>query len=366
MKRIDHEGHRHAARTASATSSRSAATTSPSTSRPTPAATTPARARRSCSPPASPRAPRSRWRCTPSARAGTLGDVEVACDYTPAERGCPTRFRLVAAPARRPHRRAGRAPAGHRRQVPGAPHARRRGHVRRACRARRARALTPEPGRGGAPAARRPPRPRRGRGARRPRPHRRGRARPAVPRRDGELHAVFTRRRDDLRRHAGEISFPGGRQDDDERPAADRAARGRGGDRAAAERRRARRRAAAHADDRDQLRRLPLRRAHRAGPRVAPVGERGRGGARAVARATCAPATGAGGCCAAASRSAPTSTSSATTSSGARRPGSSPTCSPGWTARPSACRLARPPSRRPSRSGRRRGCPTRSTSRRSS
>src|SRR5215210_7208765 len=23
------------------------------------------------------------------------GDVEVACDYTPAERGCPTRFRLT-------------------------------------------------------------------------------------------------------------------------------------------------------------------------------------------------------------------------------------------------------------------------------
>jgi 8-oxo-dGTP pyrophosphatase MutT (NUDIX family) len=33
---------------------------------------------------------------------------------------------------------------------------------------------------------------------------------------DGELHAVFTKRREDLRRHAGEISFPGGRQDDDE------------------------------------------------------------------------------------------------------------------------------------------------------
>ena len=33
--------------------------------------------------------------------------------------------------------------------------------------------------------------------------------------RDGErLHAVFTRRRDDLRRHPGEISFPGGRHDD--------------------------------------------------------------------------------------------------------------------------------------------------------
>ena len=32
----------------------------------------------------------------------------------------------------------------------------------------------------------------------------------------GELHAVFTRRRDDLRRHAGEISFPGGRADEGE------------------------------------------------------------------------------------------------------------------------------------------------------
>jgi 8-oxo-dGTP pyrophosphatase MutT (NUDIX family) len=29
----------------------------------------------------------------------------------------------------------------------------------------------------------------------------------------GELYAVFTKRRDDLKRHAGEISFPGGRQD---------------------------------------------------------------------------------------------------------------------------------------------------------
>jgi 8-oxo-dGTP pyrophosphatase MutT (NUDIX family) len=29
----------------------------------------------------------------------------------------------------------------------------------------------------------------------------------------GRLHAVFTKRRDDLKRHAGEISFPGGRQD---------------------------------------------------------------------------------------------------------------------------------------------------------
>ena len=32
----------------------------------------------------------------------------------------------------------------------------------------------------------------------------------------GELHAVFTRRRHDLSRHAGEISFPGGRRDEGE------------------------------------------------------------------------------------------------------------------------------------------------------
>jgi len=31
--------------------------------------------------------------------------------------------------------------------------------------------------------------------------------------RDGEVHAVFTKRREDLRRHPGEISFPGGRRD---------------------------------------------------------------------------------------------------------------------------------------------------------
>jgi len=34
---------------------------------------------------------------------------------------------------------------------------------------------------------------------------------------DGDdLHAVFTKRRDDLRRHPGEISFPGGRRDEGE------------------------------------------------------------------------------------------------------------------------------------------------------
>ena len=34
--------------------------------------------------------------------------------------------------------------------------------------------------------------------------------------RDGELHAVLTRRPDHMRRHAGEVAFPGGRQDDGE------------------------------------------------------------------------------------------------------------------------------------------------------
>lgn len=33
----------------------------------------------------------------------------------------------------------------------------------------------------------------------------------------GALHAVFTRRRDDLRNHPGEISFPGGRQEEGDR-----------------------------------------------------------------------------------------------------------------------------------------------------
>ncbi|MDQ3675706.1 MAG: CoA pyrophosphatase [Actinomycetota bacterium] len=33
---------------------------------------------------------------------------------------------------------------------------------------------------------------------------------------EGALHAVFTRRHDELRRHPGEISFPGGRRDEHE------------------------------------------------------------------------------------------------------------------------------------------------------
>lgn len=33
---------------------------------------------------------------------------------------------------------------------------------------------------------------------------------------DGRVHAVFTKRRDDMRKHPGEISFPGGRRDEGE------------------------------------------------------------------------------------------------------------------------------------------------------
>jgi 8-oxo-dGTP pyrophosphatase MutT (NUDIX family) len=41
----------------------------------------------------------------------------------------------------------------------------------------------------------------------------------------GEPHAVFTRRSTDLRRHAGEISFPGGRQDPEDADLEDTALR---------------------------------------------------------------------------------------------------------------------------------------------
>ncbi|HEV7918010.1 MAG TPA: CoA pyrophosphatase [Solirubrobacterales bacterium] len=39
---------------------------------------------------------------------------------------------------------------------------------------------------------------------------------PFRPQSDGSLTVVFTKRRDDLPRHAGEISFPGGRADDED------------------------------------------------------------------------------------------------------------------------------------------------------
>ena len=42
---------------------------------------------------------------------------------------------------------------------------------------------------------------------------------------DGDVHAVFTRRRHDLRSHAGEISFPGGRRDPEDATLLDTALR---------------------------------------------------------------------------------------------------------------------------------------------
>ena len=42
---------------------------------------------------------------------------------------------------------------------------------------------------------------------------------------DGELHVVLTKRRADLRRHAGEISFPGGRRDPEDETLMDTALR---------------------------------------------------------------------------------------------------------------------------------------------
>src|SRR5205085_11728408 len=113
---------------------------------------------------------------------------------------------------RSPLRGAGRAPAGDRGQVPGPPHARGRGPVRRAGRARlRTRAALAEELRGAllAPEA-----------ALAIDVHGGTEAAVLAPLyldAGGELHAVFTKRRDDLRRHPGEISFPGGRRDQGER-----------------------------------------------------------------------------------------------------------------------------------------------------
>ncbi len=119
---------------------------------------TPDRARRSCSPRASPPARRSRWRCTPSARAGTSrrrGRLRLQ----PGRARSADEVRAHAALPGEPDRGAGRAPEGHRGEVPGAPDARRRGHVRRACRARLDRGLSSPP-RSARPCSIRPRRPR--------------------------------------------------------------------------------------------------------------------------------------------------------------------------------------------------------------
>ncbi len=179
--------------------------------------------------------------------------------------GCRGRVRLPAlrarpadplragpAPARVADRRAGRAPHGDRRQVPHPPHARGRGRLRGAGAAGRA-GLTREELAGARTRLE-------ASADRGPRPHRVRGARPAVLETGGGLHAVFTKRRDDLKRHPGEVSFPGGRRDpEDDRAARHRAARGPRGDRPRTPRRRDRRRAAADADVRHQLLDLSVR-----------------------------------------------------------------------------------------------------------
>ena len=253
-----------------------------------------------------------------------VGGVEVTCDYTPAERGCPTRFNLVMRFPDGAERGAGRAPARHRRQVPGPPHARRRGHVRRACRARHARAL-----RLAHRAARRPPRPRGGGGARRARPHRRRRARAAVRRRTATCTPSSPAAATTCAATPARSRSPAGARTTTRRTCAGpRCARPRRRS-GCRRRRRADRRAPADADDRHELRRLSVRRADRARARMARR-RRPRSPRCSSSRSTrCAPGTRGAGCCAAASRSAPTSTASASTSSGARRRGSSRTCSSG-------------------------------------
>ena len=170
-------------------------------------------------------------------------------------------------------------------------------------------------------------------GARRARPHRRRRPRSAVPRRRRRaarrLHPAPAQRPAPPRRRD---LVPGRARGRRRRgPARHRAARGPRGDRPAARRRRARRRAAADADHRDQLLasirssassspaasgRCRRARSTRCSSSRSPTLRAGYGRRRLLRR----------GC-----RSAPTPTWSATTSSGARPPGSSPTCSSGWT-----------------------------------
>ncbi len=59
-----------------------------------------------------------------------IGEVVVDVDYEPAQRGSPTRFNMIMRlPKELPEEQRERLDAD-RREVPGAPHARGRGHVR--------------------------------------------------------------------------------------------------------------------------------------------------------------------------------------------------------------------------------------------
>ena len=103
----------------------------------------------------------------------------------PSAAARPASSSSCACPTRSPRSRS--SACGDRRQVPGAPHARRRGHVRRACRARLARALS-SPQRAAPRSSSTPRRPRRSTSTAASTP-------PCSCRstsRGGELHAVFT------------------------------------------------------------------------------------------------------------------------------------------------------------------------------
>ena len=94
-----------------------------------------------------------------SRKGWEIGDVEVDVRVHPGRAGLSDASSTRSAPARGPARGAGGAPAGDRREVPGAPHARRGGHVSGTSRARHrrpaarprgaARAGTPDPIAGG-------------------------------------------------------------------------------------------------------------------------------------------------------------------------------------------------------------------------
>ena len=245
---------------------------------------------------------------------------------SPPSAAAVTQLRAVMRMPAPPQRRAGRAPAGDRREVPRAPHARGRGRLRRAGPARlsslreslAAGCWRPSRrSRWTSTAARTPP------------------CSPRctwTPR--ATLHAVFTRRRDDLRRHPGEISFPGGRRDPGETlldTALREAARG---DRpAAGARSTCSARCEPTPDLRHQLRDLSLRRADRARPRVGAAAR-----PRSPRCSSCRSPTLARGLRGAAagaqgrSRSARRPTRSTATSSGARPAGSCRTCSRASTA----------------------------------
>ena len=92
--------------------------------------------RRSCWPSAWPRARRSRWRCTPGARAGTSATSRSTSSTAPPSAAARPSSSSSCG-ARPPARGARRATQGDRRQVSGPPGARGRRHVPRAHRARR-------------------------------------------------------------------------------------------------------------------------------------------------------------------------------------------------------------------------------------